>query len=245
MATITYDIDPGGDAEIVLKGTINTQKIIPYIDGDIRDTEYDGKDDAYFDNPSLAGRYAVFKAGEDDTGEAGTETEVRMRVSSRHLILASRVFRAMFEGPWNENTPSVSGSGRPHIMAVGWDSAAFAIVLDAIHGRYNDIPENVNIGLLVRIAVIIDYYALHECLRHITNVWVNNLQGTYKIPQTFCKSSLMWLSVSWVFSSYDLANSMSRVTLRKAAGISGVSLKGLPLGAILGALCYGLVMVWY
>ncbi|XEU97727.1 hypothetical protein FSHL1_003013 [Fusarium sambucinum] len=234
MKPIAYDIDPGGDAEIVLKGTINAQAIIPRINrqfplqGERRDPTYDGHTDSHFDNPYCG----VF---DDDDADPGDETkvEVRMRVSSRHLILASRTFRVMLGGPWSENLAFNSQSGPAQIKASGWDPAAFTVVLDAIHGRYNGIPEAINIGLLCRIASVVDYYDCHQCLRHTSYVWMENLCKNYKKTTTLCKSSLMWLFVSWVFSSQDLMNAMSRIILSKTQDISDISSRDLPLGPIL------------
>ncbi|KAM0296132.1 hypothetical protein ACHAPM_010387 [Fusarium culmorum] len=122
MKHIKYDVDSGGDAEIVLEGPLNVQGIVPVIPNNHCDYDYDRYNVQSFDNPSLEGRYAVFNVGDTETKEE-VIVNVRMRVSSRHLILASSTFRAMLEGPWIENF-SHSQSGPAQIMTSNWDPVA-------------------------------------------------------------------------------------------------------------------------
>uniref|UniRef100_A0A098D143 BTB domain-containing protein n=2 Tax=Gibberella zeae (strain ATCC MYA-4620 / CBS 123657 / FGSC 9075 / NRRL 31084 / PH-1) TaxID=229533 RepID=A0A098D143_GIBZE len=168
-----------------------------------------------------------------------------MRVSSRHLILASRTFRTMLEGPWKEclAVASKNQSGPVLIETSDWDAAALAIVLDAIHGRYQDIPKHVGIGLMTRIATIVDYYECHECLQLISDIWMADIWGKNEVPDTFCKSSLLWLYTSWVFSRPNIMDLMSRVLLQDTLDPSHINLKDLPLGQILGLISqYRLIM---
>nr|CEG03052.1 unnamed protein product [Fusarium pseudograminearum CS5834] len=261
MTSITYEIDPGGDIELVLKSPYK-QQIVPIIkykdDENYRVSMFDGDGDYVFENSYLVGRYAVFNIEEEDHAmeEDGQETntansrsdeliEVRMRVSSRHLILASRTFRTMLEGPWSENLSraSQSQSGPVQIETSDWDAAALAIVLDAIHGRYKDIPKYVGIGLLTRIATIVDYYECHECLQLISDIWMADVYEGHGVPDTFCKNSLLWLYSSWVFSKRDIMDSISRMLLQETWGLSHIKLKDLPLGQILGLISqYRLIM---
>lgn len=203
----------------------------------------------FFENSFLVGRYAVFNIEEEDHAmeEDGQETntansrsdeliEVRMRVSSRHLILASRTFRTMLEGPWSENLSraSQSQSGPVQVVTSDWDAAALAIVLDAIHGRYQEIPKNVSIGLMTRIATIVDYYECHECLQLISDIWIGDVYEVHGVADTFCKSSLLWLYISWVFSKRNIMDPTSRMLLQETLDLSQIDLKDLPLGQILG-----------
>ncbi|KAK4244534.1 hypothetical protein C7999DRAFT_17210 [Corynascus novoguineensis] len=49
--------------------------------------------------------------------------EIQMRVSSRHLILASPYFKVALNGPWRE-TASVSADCSRYIHADDWDPQA-------------------------------------------------------------------------------------------------------------------------
>ncbi|CEF72146.1 hypothetical protein FGSG_00255 [Fusarium graminearum PH-1] len=232
MECVKFDVDAGGDTDIILRGRVNTQDIIPVRNH--RDYDYDRHTGQSFDNSPLSGRYAVFNVDEDKRTDDELPINFRMRVSSRHLILASKMLRAMLEGPWLENQSSGSKSSHREIRATGWDPAALAIVLDAVHGRYNEVPETINLGLLTRIAAIVDYYAIHESLRHIGNVWITNLRASFEMPKSSLKISLMWLSVTWVFPQHEVMTSMSRIVLKWSKGLDMTI--ALPLGDTLGSL---------
>nr|CEG03051.1 unnamed protein product [Fusarium pseudograminearum CS5834] len=228
MECVKFDVDAGGDIDIILIGRVNTQEIIPVIETNYREFDRDQQDDQSFDNSPLSGRYAVFNIDGDNKTEDELPINFRMRVSSRHLILASKMLRAMLEGPWIENSLSSSKSGRREINSTGWDPAALAIVLDAVHGRYSDVPESVNLGLLTRISVIVDYYGFQECLRHIGNVWITNLRASCEMPKSSLKASLLWLSVAWIFSQKEIITSKSRIILMWSRGLDMTL--ALPLG---------------
>lgn len=251
-AIIAYEIDPGGDIELVLQDP-DSHKIVPIINNkETKDCAYSKSNsdcDGNFANPSLAGRYAIFNklndagAVESDTSETATSSpgsdkavEVRMRVSSRHLILASRTFRAMLEGPWIENLNSDinPASGPRQIRTSGWNAAALAIVLDAIHGRHRDIPKKVNIGLFTRIASIVDYYDCHESLHLLSDVWMARSRKFREIHVSYCETSLLWLYVAWVFSEKSLTYNISDRLLIESKGLSFIHLEDLPLGPVLG-----------
>lgn len=197
MVSITYEIDPGGDLDLVLKDP-NTQKIVPIFDKEKGDSNH------AFDNPPLVGRYEIFNSlnetCNDQARAEGTGVCVHFRVSSRHLILASRTFQKMLEGGWSESSATPNQSGRRQICTSSWDAPSLAIVLDAIHGRYRDIPKYTNLGLSTRIATIVDYYQCHESIQLIIDLWMATLRAACKVPTVYCQSTLLWLYTSWVFS---------------------------------------------
>ena len=233
MVSIMYEIDPGGDLDLVLKDP-NTQKIVPIFDKEKGDSNH------AFDNPPLIGRYEIFNSlnetCNDQARAEGTGVCVHFRVSSRHLILASRTFRKMLEGGWSESSFAPAQSGRRQIQTSGWDAAALAIVLDAIHGRYRELPKYMNLGLLTRIATIIDYYEFHETLQPISDFWVATLRVSCQVPTNYCQSTFMWLYISWVFSEKEVASPISKMFLEQSDGFSKVDSFDLPVGGIIGRL---------
>ncbi|KAF5688929.1 hypothetical protein FDENT_4645 [Fusarium denticulatum] len=192
MKSVSYVIDPDGDIELVLNEP-NTQNIIPrkvlFGDGEAASDSPITE----FYNSVLQGRYIVFdifdtpkfvenagyweNADECDDWVFSEETPevVRIRVSSKHLTFASKVFSAMLQGPWAETTSSSSFQQSPRqISTSAWDAKAFAIVLDAIHGRVQKIPRHINLALLARIATIVDYYQCYESLELLSDVWLSD-----------------------------------------------------------------------
>ncbi|KAG5799083.1 hypothetical protein H9Q69_001913 [Fusarium xylarioides] len=224
MKYISYDIDPRGDIELILKNP-NKQNIFPkgsfaYID----------PKDPKILNPPCLGRYEVFSElcpGEDD--------QVRMRVSAHHLQFASRTFRAMLEGPWKEGN-----SSSRHIRQIsteGWDAFALAIVLDCVHGRHFEIPTKISLGLLTRISTIVDYYQCREAVQVHYRTWADD--GLCRLPTEKTNESqmnIMWLFVSWVFHDENRFHKMADRFLRRSAGMSEFETHDLPVSGILGKL---------
>jgi len=142
---------------------------------------------------------------ESSEKEEAEETEaptkpVTFRVSSRHLILASPVFKALLTGGWKEGQPTINGEYQ--ITAEGWEADAMVVFLDALHGRYLKIPKTVTLELLAKIAVIVDYYAAHEAMHLLYPLWVRHLRA-----RTFFakgppnpRELAMWICITWVFS---------------------------------------------
>ncbi|KAF5647609.1 uncharacterized protein FTJAE_1665 [Fusarium tjaetaba] len=225
MKSITYDIDPGGDIELILKKP-NEQNIVPE---NTTQTLGGKRFNPKFPNPPCFGRYQVFSElypdGENETPDV--QVDIHMRVSSRHLILSSRIFRAMLEGPWKEGTPS-SGPIR-QISAEDWDAVALAIVLDAIHCRHHDIPTKIEIGLLARIATIVDYYQCREAMRFHYEAWAHHEAE----HSWHYNANVLPLYVSWVFHDENEFQIVASSVLRRSTGMSGFNTHELPVSGIL------------
>ncbi|KAF4338701.1 hypothetical protein FBEOM_7407 [Fusarium beomiforme] len=227
MKSISYDIDPGGDIELVLREP-NKQNIVPEI-ASARGTLQS------FDNPPCTGRYRVFSDIYEDNQKKSPKVEIHMRVSSRHLILASHTFRVMLEGPWSEATSSSEPLWQ--IVTEGWDAFALAIVLDSIHGRDLEIPtgEKMCTGLLTRIATIVDYYQCREALHCQYRLWVNEHPDRERAqPEELSVEFLMWLYISWVFSDDNIFCKTASNVLLHSDGPSGFDTHDLPVGGVLG-----------
>ncbi|KAF4338699.1 hypothetical protein FBEOM_7405 [Fusarium beomiforme] len=179
MNSIPYEIGPDGGIELVLKEP-NSLNVIPekswYKGTNRRNPRCDD-----WGNKALGGRYRIFdnfetttraKYDGDDNHLQATPDVVRMKVSSRHLILAAKLFCIMLTCPYAESFSTSSQSGVRQISTTSWDAKALAIVLDIIHGRLNLIPKDVGLSLLTRIATIVDYYEFHESMRLIKDKWL-------------------------------------------------------------------------
>ncbi|RKK73820.1 hypothetical protein BFJ69_g8987 [Fusarium oxysporum] len=206
MKSISYDIDPGGDVELILKKP-NKQNIVPE-----SPTFHGNPVDSEFPNPPCLGRYQVFSELYPDGENENPHVEVHMRVSSRHLTFASRTFRAMLEGPWKEG----NSSSRPirQISAENWDAFALAIVLDSIRGRHHGIPTQITDGLLTRIATIVDYYECRQAIHFNYEVWARGKT----LPSELCNAALLWLHVSWVFHDENRFRIAARLFVRLSIG---------------------------
>ncbi|KAF5604848.1 hypothetical protein FPCIR_701 [Fusarium pseudocircinatum] len=245
MKSVSYVIDPDGDIELVLNEP-NTQDTIPERIFCVELDTANGSPTTDLNNSVLQGRYTVFDNFDtptfiDDYGDLDfleeTPDVVRMRVSSKHLTLGSKVFRAMLRGSWAEASLSTYSRDSPRQLATSdWDAKALAIVLDAMHGRFRHIPKDVNLVLLARIATIVDYYQCYESMELISNLWLSQQSVTQENIDRYSKSSLLLLYVAWVFESDILFTAVARRVLRYGQGPSEFDLKDLPVGGVMDIL---------
>ena len=124
----------------------------------------------------------------------------RMRVSSKHLSLASPVFKAMFSTSFREGA-SLKSAGSVEISLPEDDVLALSILLRLIHGQATDVPRQVDLILLTKIAVLVDKYQLHKVTVIASDIWITNLGS---IPESFGEDMYRWLCISWVFKQRGL-----------------------------------------
>lgn len=61
-------------------------------------------------------------------------------------------------GNWKETTLS----SQNNIEVYDWDAKAILIVMDIIHGRTHQVPRSIDLELLAKIALVIDFFDCHE-----------------------------------------------------------------------------------
>lgn len=144
------------------------------------------------------------------------EPELRMLVSSKHLILASTYFEKMFDGSWEE-TSQDQDSGSPYLIgASDWDEEALLILMNIIHGRSRSVPRAVDLELLAKISVLVDYYGCHESVELYLEKWLRNL------PTATCtvydRNLMMRLAVACVFLDEPTIQTLASVIERETCG---------------------------
>ncbi|XEU97720.1 hypothetical protein FSHL1_003006 [Fusarium sambucinum] len=100
MSLTTHNIDPNGDLVVVLKKP-NTTNVIPEV---FRRTKAKlGEKEPTFAPDTTDVKSPLMPSGlPNNAAIAGESDEIRFRVSSPHLKLASVVFKKMLDGPWKE-----------------------------------------------------------------------------------------------------------------------------------------------
>lgn len=139
------------------------------------------------------------------------EPEVTFLLSSRHLSLASPVLKTMLSGGWAEGVKADSDS-LYHLTAESWDTEAFAMVMNIIHGRWSLVPSTVSLETLAKIAAVVDYYDIREPLQLISSLWMKDFM-TSSIPRSFCREVLLWTLVSWVFKQRTFFGQATKVAI--------------------------------
>lgn len=160
-------------------------------------------------------------------GIAPSHASVTFLVSSRHLVLASPVFKAMLTGGWSEGDKK---DGQYNIRAEGWDTEAFRTVMNVLHGRYRQVYYKDAIlntlETLVRIGVIVDYYKIHEAFEPMAFLWTRTLK--FMAPSvSFSPEDILWIMISWVFKDGETFRQTTKAAILWGKG--DIMAQGLPI----------------
>jgi hypothetical protein len=143
-----------------------------------------------------------------DAPNGGSPPAVVYQVSSRHLITASPKFQSQLES-WDES--DVGEDGFYHLTTSGWDPDAFTILLNILHLRSREVPRELTLEKLAKVAVLVDYYRCWEAFDLIASVWIEYLRENYTVPATHSRDLKLWILVSWVFKlSEEFSDSTSK-----------------------------------
>ncbi|KAI9645543.1 hypothetical protein NHQ30_006285 [Ciborinia camelliae] len=84
----------------------------------------------------------------------------RVLVSSKLLSVASPVFRRMFRGSFKEGI-ELKTTNKLTLPLPKDDPAAMKILINIFHGQYENVPGNIHVELLAKIAILVDYDQCH------------------------------------------------------------------------------------
>lgn len=217
-----YNIDSTGDAILTLKKPNNVPPVL-----------WESAAFAIREPSALWGSVAIAipepPGGGDSTGKS---VKVTFLVSSRHLVLASPVFKAMLEGGWSEGNKK---DGRFRIRAEDWDVEALTVVMNVLHSHYRQVPKRVTLKMLAKIGMIVDYYKLHEAFQPMARLWMEPLKNSMP-DSSFGADATLWLSVSWVFEDETAFTSITKVAILWSP--KGVEVpQGLPIPQVIIGKC--------
>ncbi|KAK5663981.1 hypothetical protein OQA88_193 [Cercophora sp. LCS_1] len=210
---IDHTMDPSGDLVLTLKKPNAPFSIwfSPTNDG-LPTTMQLSTAKPVFGSPTPLGPTAAIPPGGGNK-EAKTEDtkSVTFLVSSRHLMLASPILKTALTGPWAE---SVTGSDERlrRIGAKDWSAEATTIFLAVVHHRWARVPREVDLELLCKIAVIVDYFRAHEVFQLIAPVWIEKIDRAFPTKDGL-RAQILWLCVSWVFENAAIFERATRVIL--------------------------------
>ncbi|KAF7169067.1 hypothetical protein CNMCM5623_001899 [Aspergillus felis] len=163
----------------------------------------------------------VSDAKEEGHRESGL---IGMRVSSRHLSLASPVFNRMFNGNWFEGH-EIRSEGIAVVIMDIWEVDPTLIIMNIMHGYAPKVPRKVDLDTLAKIAMIVDYYQCRGVVEVFADIWIDQLKGD--MPKTFGKAVLQWICIAWVFRKQTEFFAATRVALVESSGM--VQTYGLPI----------------
>ncbi|OAL20982.1 hypothetical protein AYO22_08402 [Fonsecaea multimorphosa] len=116
----------------------------------------------------------------DPTGDLVIDIEnERLRISSKVLSLASPVFGVMLSSGFKEGTPQ-STDDSPRVIPLPEDDLeAFKLVCRVIHFQLDQIPQELKIDSLEKLALVCDKYQCTVAMRHCAALWLQSLSDTY------------------------------------------------------------------
>jgi hypothetical protein len=156
------------------------------------------------------------------------EQVVHYHVTRSHLIQASPWFKRTLTGSRWEETRS-STDGLYYILASDWDEEAFLILLNIFHLRKRQVPKTVDLEMLAKIAVLVDYYELGgtEAIEDDIYRWIDAVRRDCAIPKAYGRDLVLWMCVSFVLDMQDEFNKATEVAMRESNGC--IRTLGLPI----------------
>ncbi|MCJ1266901.1 hypothetical protein MMC22_006786 [Lobaria immixta] len=131
----------------------------------------------------------------NDENNTGPKT-IRVQCSSKHLTLASSVFEAMLSRNFKEDA-ILRSKGTSELPLLYDDPAVLLILLNIIHGQTKEIPLEIDLCMLTKIAIVVDKYQLQMVMGILSRVWIDRLNT--KIPQSVTEDLRRWIYVTWIF----------------------------------------------
>lgn len=121
-----------------------------------------------------------------------------MVVSSKHMTLASPVFKVMLLGPFKEGR-ELAVNGKIEVTLPDDSVEAMAIILCIIHGDMDLVPQIISHNLLTDIAVLVDKYQLFKIASAFCQTWMNNLEPPEDFESVDTPDIPRWIAISWIF----------------------------------------------
>jgi hypothetical protein len=141
--------------------------------------------------------------------------EVQMRVSSKHLILASATFGAYLGSDKFAEGRTLQTKGNVVVRLYDEDPDAMTILLHIIHGQTRKVPRQVSLEMLSKLAFVVNHRQMHEAVELFSDSWIENLKRD-SLPGRYTPEVLSWLFIFWVFRKEDDFRNMSQILERES-----------------------------
>ncbi|KAF3066955.1 hypothetical protein CFAM422_009048 [Trichoderma lentiforme] len=220
-----YEIDPSGDTLLILQNANAPFAVFPSSGPQAKQKASDSTPD---DKTAAKAQDADSKPKEEGSKpkDADSKPTVQMRLSSKHLTLASKYFQKMTENNWKESKLSTPEYGYSYVInANDWDEKALLLLMNIIHGRTSKVPRYIDLELLAKIAVLVDYYQCHEAVAFYSQTWLSSI--FIVIPRKGERDYMLRLVVCLVFSEVFNFQLLTKTIIWGATG--PIDSLGLPI----------------
>lgn len=185
--------------------------------------------------PGSYGPDATSIASQDDESEIGgdhlllTQVEqepeiLRFKLSSAVLVDTSTYFKKALSKNWNKTEPEPGYKWT--LEETCWDGEAFLLLMRILHHKTRSVPRQINLNMLAKVAVLVDYYGIHEGVEPWPETWMSN--SSLRITESHYSTALLHkIMVSWVFRSRETFRETTAVAIRTSQG--PIDTLGLPL----------------
>ncbi|KAL6799612.1 hypothetical protein GGI42DRAFT_59341 [Trichoderma sp. SZMC 28013] len=198
MGLTFYEIDPSGDTLLILRNANAPFAVLPSsgpqekqkASGSTPDDKTTGKAQDADSKPKEEG---------GKPNDADSKPTVQMRLSSKHLTLASKYFQKLTANNWKESKEATPEFSYSYVInANDWDEKALLLLMNIIHGRTSKVPRYIDLELLAKMAVLVDYYQCHEVVSFFSQTWLSSI--FIVIPRKGEREFMLRLVVCLVFS---------------------------------------------
>ncbi|KAF4336732.1 het-d [Fusarium beomiforme] len=152
-------------------------------------------------------------------------SELRLKVSKKHLTVASRRARVMFQRDYLETRKTEADNLFHWKIDPLFDPAAFSIVMKLIHAQAQDLPDQVTLQMIVSIAEVVDDLQCHDAVSFFVKVWISRL--AQPVSSHLCDELIQWIFVASVFGLEHKFWQATRVAIVCSTG--PIDVLGLPM----------------
>jgi len=137
-----------------------------------------------------------------------SDEKIEVRVSSKHLVLASQVFRVMLEGSFLEGRKS-DAQELKRVPLPDDDADAMLLLLSIVHGLTRRVPRRIKNHLFLNVVILIDKYQLNEATEICTDIWFDVLWKS--VPQNLYQDLANWIYSCWVLRKEEEFKNLTRL----------------------------------
>lgn len=130
--------------------------------------------------------------------------ELRFKVSSKHLCLASYRFRKMLAGDNKETTLH-------QVIIEDFDSEALKILLNIIHGKNSKVPRFLSLEMVAKVSEWVHDLDCYEQVEIFGDIWITQLETS--VPEAYDRDLILWIFISFVFRQSGLFKAATRTAI--------------------------------
>jgi hypothetical protein len=193
--------DPKGDVLLILSRRLEedmTEKIDGYQDEESSLSE--SELELVIDNAKAVGSEVKLDLEHDRT--TPKSQPVHMRVSSKHLILASHTFRTSLGSDIYPEGRMLQTHGNVTMTLIDEDPDVMIILLRIVHGQTRKVPRQVSLDMLTKLAAVVNHRQMLEVVEVLSDIWISAFKHTSS-PAGNTPEALSWLFIFWVFRKED------------------------------------------